>query len=189
MHRIRIFFEQLLPLTDEEWASMEKLFQREVCEKKSRLLEQGEVGDFVAFAESGLYRFFQIREGAERVTAFFFPGDFISNYRSFVTHEPSEHYIQCIEGGVIWKLKRSDLHRLFSQSKTFERLGRLMAERLYVAVAKRLDSFQSETPEERYLALLKKGSRLIQDIPQYMLASYLGISPESLSRIRKRITL
>ncbi len=144
---------------------------------------------FRGFAESGIFRFYHMREGIERVTAFFFPGDFISNYRSFITNEPSDHYIACLEAGVIWKLHRSDLRRLFAQNHTFERLDKLVAERLYVAVAKRLDSFQSETPEERYLALLKKSSRLIQDIPQYMLASYLGISPESLSRIRKRITL
>lgn len=188
LQRIRNFFEQLHPLNDNEWALLEQHFYREEFTKRTFLLEAGKVGNYVAFVESGLYRFYHIRDGVERVTAFFFPGDFVSNYRSFITNEPSDHFIECLEDGAVWKLKRNDLQALFLQNQIMERLGRLMAERLYIMVAKRLDSFQSETPEERYLALIKKGSRLIQDLPQYMLASYLGISPESLSRIRKRIT-
>ena len=77
---------------------------------------------------------------------------------------------------------------LYNKYPKFDRLGRIIAENLYLSVAKRLDSSLYETAEDRYRDLLFRGSRLLQDVPQYMLASYLGISPESLSRIRKRIS-
>lgn len=189
MLEIRRYFERLLVLDEEEWKAMEQAFIRVEVSKKELVCEEGQVCDYIAFIESGLFRFYHIKDGNEKVTAFWFPSDFLSNYRSFISDQPSVHFIEAMEASTIWKLHKNDLEDLYKQYPNIDKLGRLMAEQLYIMVSQRLDNFLHDTPEERYLSLLKKGSRLIQDIPQYMLASYLGVSAETLSRIRKRITL
>jgi CRP-like cAMP-binding protein len=188
MEQIRKYFNQLLPLSDEEWNAYAGCLSKRHISRNQHLLEAGKTCDFIAFIEQGSFRFYFTQKGTEIVTAFFFTGDFLSNYRSFVTQSPSTHHIQSLSESVIWVIKREQQMILYDKYPKFERLGRVIAENLYLSVARRLDSFLYETPEERYRDLFLRGSRLLQDVPQYMLASYLGISPESLSRIRKRIS-
>jgi CRP-like cAMP-binding protein len=126
------------------------------------------------------------KEGEAKITAFFFQGDFVSNYRSFLTGKPSDHFIEAMQDAAIYKINLQELKSLYDKHKNIERLGRLIAENLYLSVANRLDSFLFQTPEERYKTLIERNSRLLQEIPQYMIASYLGVKPETLSRIRTR---
>lgn len=186
MHPLRAYFHQFLALSDPEWADFEACLHRESYPKKADLLSEGQRCDFLAFIEKGAFRFYYLHDGMEKVTAFFFTGDFVSNYRSFLTGQPSDHYIESIQESVIYKIHKKDLSALYDQHRNLERLGRLMAEYLYLAVTKRLDSLLYSTPEERYKELLKRNSKLLQEVPQYMLASYLGVQPETLSRIRNR---
>ncbi|MCU0435410.1 MAG: Crp/Fnr family transcriptional regulator [Bacteroidia bacterium] len=186
MEQIRNYFSKFIVLTDTEWNAFSSAIRKETCTKKQFLLQQGEECDFIAFVGEGLFRFYYLQEGEEKITAFFFPGDFVSNYRSFLTRQPSEHYIESMSDSVIYKIHRNELNALYNEYKSIERLGRLIAENLYLVVTKRLDSFLYSTPEERYKELLNRNSRLLQDVPQYMLASYLGVKPETLSRIRAR---
>lgn len=185
--QIRTYFNSLLPMSDLEWSEMEACFRRVEFKKGDILLREGAICDFIGFISNGIIRFYQLKEGNEKVTAFWFPGDFLSNYRSFVSETPSEHYIEALNEGFYWQLKKYDLMALYDKYPKIDRLGRIMAERLYLMVTYRLDRFLSETPEERYQILQSKNSRLIQEIPQYMIASYIGVSAETLSRIRKRL--
>jgi CRP/FNR family transcriptional regulator, anaerobic regulatory protein len=186
MNEIRQYFNRFLSLTDQEWADFEKCLNKETLPKKSAILEKGKICDFIAFIEAGSFRFYYEKEGEEKITAFFFKGDFVTNYRSFLTRQPSEHSIESMQDAVIYKIHRKDLQALYDKHKNVERLGRLIAENLYLIVAKRLDSFLYATPEERYHELLHRNSKLLQEVPQYMIASYLGVKPETLSRIRSR---
>lgn len=186
MEQIRAYFNNFLPLTDNEWNDLAPCFQKEEFKKKDFLIREGENCEFIAFIAEGIYRFYYVQEGEEKVTAFFFPGDFVTNYRSFLTGKPSEHYIESLKPAVIYKIKKTDLNLLYEKHKNMERLGRFIAENLFLAVTKRLDSFLHGTPESRYKELLDRNSKLLQEVPQYMLASYLGIKPETLSRIRAR---
>ncbi len=185
---IRNFFNNLVPLPVEEWQAMENYFSAVSFQKKDILLEEGEICDFIGFIESGVLRFYQLSDGNEKVTAFWFPGDFLSNYRSFIANKPSAHLIQALSSGTYWRINKKDLYNLYNCYPIIDRLGRKMAEQLYLMVTHRLDNLLLETPEQRYLNLQMKKSRLLQEIPQYMLASYLGVSAETLSRIRKRLT-
>jgi CRP-like cAMP-binding protein len=186
MDQIRTYFNRFLPLTDEEWADFAACLKKETHEKKSFLLQQGDVCDYIAFIGEGIYRFFYVREGEEKITAFFFPGDFVTNYRSFLTGKPSEHFIEALKPTIIYKVSKADLLLLYDKYKNMERLGRFIAENLYLIVTKRLDSFLHDNPENRYQELLDRNSKLLQEVPQYMIASYLGVKPETLSRIRAR---
>ena len=186
MHPIRAFFNKFLVLTDEEWADFEACLKQESHPKKKHILEEGQQCDFIAFIAAGSFRFYYIKEGEEKVTAFFFTGDFVTNYRSFLTGQASEHFIEAMQDALIYKVHKSDLQALYDRYKNLERLGRLIAENLYLTVAKRLDSFLYASPQERYQELIGRNSKLLQEVPQYMLASYLGVKPETLSRIRTK---
>lgn len=173
-------------LTDEEWGDFASFLKEEKYKKKDFLIRQGETCDFIAFIGEGIYRFYHVQDGEEKITAFFSAGDFVTNYRSFLTGCPSEHYIESLKPSLIYKLHRKDLYSLYDKHKNMERLGRMIAENLFLTVTQRLDSLLHNNPEDRYQELQNRNSKLLQEVPQYMLASYLGVKPETLSRIRKR---
>lgn len=183
---IQAYINQLVAFTESEWAAFEACLHERKLDKKQFLLKEGQHCDFVAFVLEGAFRFHNVIDGEENEIGFFFPGDFVSNYRSFLTDTPSEHNIVALKDAVVLMLPKKELFALYDTYKPAERLGRLIAENLFLDVVRRLDSFQYATPEARYQALVNRNSKLLQEIPQYMLASYLGIKPETLSRIRGR---
>jgi CRP-like cAMP-binding protein len=186
MEALRSYFNRFAPLSDEEWTAFASCIHIQSFRKREFLLQQGERCTFLAFIGEGAWRFYYEKEGVEKVTAFFFQGDFVTNYRSFLTGNASDHFIEAMSDSRVYVIAKDDLMRLYDRYQPIERLGRLIAESLYLTVAHRLDAFMHETPEERYAALVQRGSRLLQDVPQYMIASYLGVTPETLSRIRAR---
>lgn len=186
MDAIKTYLNSLVKLSDAEWADFEKCLRKETVTRKSFLLKEGQVCNFLAFIGNGMFRFYTTEGGEEKVTAFFFSGDFFSNYRSFLTGFPSRHYIEAMQDSVIFMIEKKDLLALYDKHRNLERLGRFFAENLYLGVANRLDSFLFDSPKERYDDLVRRNSKLLNAIPQYMVASYLGVKPESLSRIRAR---
>jgi CRP/FNR family transcriptional regulator, anaerobic regulatory protein len=186
LETLRIYFNKFLKLNDSEWKDFESCLTKVNITNNEQILRQGEHCNFIAFIHEGSFRFYYNKDGEEKITAFNFKGDFVSNYRSFLTGKPSDHFIEAMEDAIIYKINLQELNSLYDKHKNIERLGRLIAENLYLMVASRLDSFMFQTPEERYKALIERNSRLIQEVPQYMIASYLGVKPETLSRIRAR---
>lgn len=186
MENLRIYFNKFLKLDDTEWTDFESCLTKVDIQSKEQILKQGEHCNFVAFIQNGNFRFYIDNEGEEKITAFFFSGDFVTNYRSFLTGSPSNHYIEAMQDAVIYKINLQELQSLYDKHQNIERLGRLIAENLYLMVANRLDSFMFQSPSDRYKDLIERNSRLLQEIPQYMIASYLGVKPETLSRIRGR---
>ncbi len=187
MDRIRQYIEQFIPITNHEWEEIIKGFQKKECVKGDIILSQGEECDFVAFVESGTLRLYHLKDGNEKVTDFWFSGEFFSNYRSYLVSTPSTHFIECIQSCTLWIAKREYLLALYEKYPNIGKFGRQIAELKYMALAARLDSFLQDSPKERYLKVQSRAPKILQEIPQYMIASYLGISPESLSRLRKRI--
>ncbi|MCB1146560.1 MAG: Crp/Fnr family transcriptional regulator [Leptospiraceae bacterium] len=188
MQAIRSYFDKLVKLNDLEFAEIVRVMKKVSLSKKEFLLNEGEVCDFVAFIEKGVFRYHHEIEGEEKVIAFFFEREFVSNYRSFLTGQPSEYYIQALEESEIWIIRKADLMRLYDKFPKIDRLGRFIAERLFLAVTARLDSFLFSSPEDRFQSLIKQNPALFERVPQYMIASFLGVTPESLSRIRTRVT-
>jgi CRP-like cAMP-binding protein len=186
LETLRLYFNKFIKLNDPEWADFEKYIIKAKIGKNEQILRKGEHCNFIAFIHEGSFRFYYDKDGIEKIIAFNFKGDFVSNYRSFLTGKPSDHYIEAMQDSVIYKINLQELNSLYDKHKNIERLGRLIAENLYLMVASRLDSFMFHTPEERYRALIVRNSRLLNEVPQYMIASYLGVKPETLSRIRAR---
>lgn len=186
MERIRTYFERFAKLSDAEWTDFTSCLKMKSVEQRTFILQEGEVCHELAFVDHGLFRMYRVEDGSEMITAFSFPGEFVSNYRSFLTGLPSRHFIESLQPSGIYSIDKESLVALYDKHKALERLGRLIAENLYLGVASRLDSFHFDSPKQRYEDLVRRNSRLLEAIPQYMIASYLGIKPETLSRIRAR---
>lgn len=120
---------------------------------------------------------------------FFSPNNFISNYPCFLLGNKSKFYIRALENSSITLIHKNNLFLLYKQIPKIQELSRNVVENLYIEISEKYESFFLKTAEERYLELIINRPKVTQGIPQYMLASYIGVTPEGLSRIKKRISI
>lgn len=187
MDEITSRISKLISLNEEEWKILQTGLKKVSYDKGDLILSEGEHCDFIAFIDSGIYRYYHIKNGIEKVTAFWFEGDVLSNYKSYLTDTPSTHFIEAMKPGIVWKIKRDYIKKHYKGSEKFNELGRIITENIFLSTALRLDNFIQNSPQERYLELYNRNPSILEVCPHYMIASYLGITPESLSRIRKRV--
>ncbi|MCU0352397.1 MAG: Crp/Fnr family transcriptional regulator [Cytophagales bacterium] len=155
--------------------------------RKELFYSEGQVCRSVAFVNSGCLRYFYVKEGEERTGQFFFENAWYTDYESFLTGQPSKQNIQALEPTELLLLSKKDLYELYDAIPAFERFGRIMAENAYLGSRKNNMALLTLNPEERYLNLIAERPKVIERIPLKYIASYLGVKPESLSRIRKRL--
>ncbi len=186
---IKNYYQNLLPeLTDEQWQYFEQFLKIKTLKKNDFLIEAGKTCKHVTYVNKGILRAYNLTDGKEFILAFFIENEYSSEYCSFLTKTPATYYIQAIEDCEVIDLHYDDIQKLYREIPILERFGRFIAENLFIMLSMRNVSLLADSPEERYLKLLKNSqSNLPQRVPQYMIASYLGITPEALSRIRKRI--
>jgi CRP-like cAMP-binding protein len=158
--------------------------------KGEHLVEADQTVENLFFIYTGLVRYYYIDErgGEERTGQFFDAGSVYTDVTSFVTQTPSRQYIQALEPSEILCVSRKALYEAFASDHATERFGRLMFEQALIGSQQRTSSFMSESVEERYRRLMSDRKDLARRVPQYILATYLGITPEALSRIRRRST-
>ena len=184
----RKYIHQFTALSEPDWASLSSLFSVERYPRKSVLVEEGKTADRLFFLYNGYVRFSISREnGTEVTTDFFFAPGFITSFTSFVEQVPSRINILAMGDIETLTLSHSSLERLYSGSPEINYLGRKLTEKVFIETEKHLISLLSDSPAQRYLRLMNEQPGYIHHIPLRILASYLGITPESLSRIRKRI--
>jgi CRP-like cAMP-binding protein len=159
-------------------------------EKGEHLLEAEQTVKNLFFVNVGLIRYYYIDErgGEERTGQFFDAGTVYTDVTSFVSQTPSRQYIQALEPSEILCISRNAIYDAFTCDHAIERFGRLMLEQALIGSQQRTSSFMNESVEERYRRLMSGRKDLAQRVPQYILATYLGITPEALSRIRRRST-
>ena len=126
--------------------------------------------------------------GEEIIDEFSLDNEFISDYFSFLTQTPAEKDVKCLEDTELLVLEKKDLELLSAQSPVYEKVGRLMAESLFMNWHQKAKSLMLDDAEARYVKLIDQRPNLPQRVPQYLIASYLNVQPETLSRIRKKIT-
>ncbi|ANE53693.1 Crp/Fnr family transcriptional regulator [Flavisolibacter tropicus] len=157
--------------------------------KKQYLLQEGDVCKFVAFVEKGVLRSYSIDEkGIEHIIQFALEGWLIADLYSFLTMEPATYTIDAIEDCELVLISKSAHEELLKTLPKYESWIRLQITGAYIALQKRLTSIISLTLEERYESFISLYPHIVQRVPQHMIASYMGLSPETLSRVRKRIT-
>ena len=187
--RIRSFYNSLSSINDEEWSKLEKRFTVRKLAKGELLHQPGEVCNHVSYISSGLMKMYLILEGKEFISSFAFENCYISVYDSFLTRNPGTHFLEAIEETEVIQLSHQDLQWLYEATPSAQKFGRLIAEQVYIEITNRNNSLFLKNPEQRYLELQQQQPEIIQRVPQYMIASYLGVTPEALSRIRKRISV
>jgi len=150
------------------------------------LLRNGEICRYVTFINKGLLRYYYLSDGREICTGFLAENSYVSEYASFLTQQPAAANIDALEDCELLHLSYSDMQWMYRHYPVMETFGRRMAENLFIEVSNHNSRLLGNTPEERYSWLIAHRPFIIQRVPQYMIASWLGISPEHLSRIRKK---
>jgi CRP/FNR family transcriptional regulator, anaerobic regulatory protein len=184
--QIRNYYESFIRITDEQWSLLEERLVLKKIKKGDFYTSKGEVCNDVVFLNKGMAKMYDIIEEKEYIKAFFFENQYLSEYCSFLTRKPSEMYIEIIEDAEVLSLDYDSVQLLYEKIPEYQKFGRLIAEYLFIEGTQRTASLLADSPEQRYLKLQKNNPHIIQRIPQYMVASYLGVTPEALSRIRKR---
>ena len=178
-----------IQLTELDKEAIEQNFKPLKIKRKDFLLKEGMTCDFVAFLNSGVIRHYHIKDGNEITCDVTLQNNFITDFKSFTQNIPSNYYFQSLKDAELFIIKRTDLFNLYTENRNIESFGRIMAEHVALRTIEIAMSLSSEKPEERVYNLIIKRPDLFQAVPQRYLANLLGISPESLSRIRARKNL
>lgn len=152
------------------------------------LLKEGEISTSFFFVIKGIIRMYYLVDGIEKTTFFYTENDFVSSYESFTKRLPSTHYLQTLQSTQVAIFKAEKVFEIIQRFPRFEALSRIIMEQELSIYQKMIASFVTLNAEQRYLKLLENQPHLLQEIPQYHIATYLGVSPETLSRIKHRIS-
>jgi len=171
---------------EEEEIILNNIHLKEV-KKGTHLLKEGQFAELSFFVFKGCIRQYYLKDGEERTTNFFLEGDTISVSFPSGNPSPSKFYLQSLEDCVLSIGDETVENEMFEQHPKFETICRIATESKLADTNEEMSNFIINSPEERYLNLLETRPELLNRVPQYQLASYLGMKPESLSRIRKRI--
>lgn len=185
---IRNFVSRFVSVTETEWKAHEVLLKKKSIRKGDYLLKAGEVCNHVTFINKGYFRIYHTL-GEEELTAnFAFEGNYVTDYPSFVSRQPTYDNIVAMEDAEVLLLEYNDLQIAYEQFPIWQKFGRMIAEYILLFVVDRNKALLFMSPEERYVKLMKDRPKVIANVPLKYIASYLGITPEALSRIRKRMS-
>lgn len=176
-----------IPLSTVEKQTIAELMIIRTLKKGTLILREGQISTNCYSILEGCIRQYYLIDGEERTTFFYTEGQTIYAQRGSNKARPAKHYLACVEDTTITMMTQEDENELFRRFPRFERLSRIALEEELGNYQEMMANFMTSSPEERYLRLLKNRPDLLDRVPHYQLASYLGVKPESLSRIRKRI--
>jgi CRP/FNR family transcriptional regulator, anaerobic regulatory protein len=185
---IKNYYKRLIPDVDElAWQDFVSRLKTVTYRKGDVISCAGEVNNYVLFLNKGIARIFSEYDGKEVSGYFFMENEFVAEYESFITRKPAKCSIDALEDCEALKFSYDDTQQLYKRHHQIETFGRLIAEFLFIDLSDRNAELTTLSPEERYLLLLKQMPGISQRVPQYMIASYLNLTPEALSRIKKRV--
>jgi CRP-like cAMP-binding protein len=177
-----------IPLSSEDETIIRSLFRLQKVKRGHQLLAAGAVCKDIFFIEEGLVRYYTIVDGEEKTGYFNKEGEFVCNYASYLPQKPSTTIIEALEACTVYSISKANMQVFYEQVKYGERFGRLALEDVYMNVINQVLSLYNDPPEVRYQHFLSRFPDIGQRIQQYYIASYIGIKPQSLSRIRKRLS-
>ena len=188
MEQIRTHFEKTVTLTEQDWQLFSSKLTKHEFPRKTLLLKTGQIENYLSFVEKGIIRFYIPRDDNDLTFDFIFANAFVSGYNSFLTRAPSTYHIETLATTILWRLTYNYLQDIYARTAIGNTIGRHASEGLFLEKSRRELSLLNESAEERYLKLFTEQPQLIREIPLKYLASYIGVTPQALSRIRRRIS-
>jgi len=186
---IHIFFKDI-SFSDQQGALLKQVFSTKMVRKNQVLLRAGEVARQSFFVIKGCLRSYTVDEaGAEHILQFAIEGWIISDLYSFLTGEPGASAIDAIEDSEVYIIDPEGREKLLDAVPGMERTVRQVMENNYIANQRRVNSLLSDSLEQRYIRFIDAYPQIARRVPQRMLASYLGTTPETISRIRKQLSI
>ncbi|WP_166966594.1 Crp/Fnr family transcriptional regulator [Yeosuana marina] len=189
MQQIKDYLDQIAIISNSDWDFFTSKLERRIIPKKTVFLKLNDVENHISFIESGVVRLYIPKENPEKeiTFGFSFKNQFISAYDSFLTQKPSAYQLQALTETTILSITYNDLQEVYKKTQIGNLIGRLTAERLFLIKSKREQNLLNLTAEERYLKLFKERPELLKVIPLKYISSYIGVTAQALSRIRKRL--
>lgn len=185
--KLKTYCKQTIPFLDAELGLIDNYFENKSLKKGEYLLESNKVCDFISFITKGAIRHFHIKDGVERTCDISFDNSWVTDFQSFNHGTVGMMNLQAMENTAVALIKKQNLLTLYQECSKYETFGRLMAEQVAQRATEIAMSLSSDKPEERFQNLLRERPDLFQRVPQRFIANLLGVSPESLSRIKNRV--
>jgi CRP-like cAMP-binding protein len=157
--------------------------------KNATIFSAGQIEKNIYFVVSGIVEVGRITEGKETIFDFKYPNRFVSAFSSYYAQEKSDIYISCLTDCVIEKIPLQEFQQAQKTSLLVNQLGRHMLTQAYIEVVKKERDSSTKTPQERYVELVKKRPKILQEVPSIKIAKYLGVHPTSLSRMKKNLII
>ena len=189
INNFKNFIKQIATISDKEFDETVIFFQEQTLQKGDFFVKQGKVCRHIAFILKGALRTFYINDkGEETTSCFCTPDGFTTSYKSFILQQPSTLSIQALEDTELLVIDYDHLHKLYSTSNAWQTIARTITEREYMAMEQYASVLNNETAKEKYLRLLKEQPNVLQKANVEDIASYLGVTRRTLSRIRQEIS-
>lgn len=189
MSDLKKFFNDLTTISSESWEKLSVLFEPGILKKDDYFIKAGQIAKELAFLENGILRvFYRNDSDVEYNKHFLVKPCLIGAYASLITNKPTQINQQALTDCIIYKAKYADIQSLYSTCPDIERAARVLAEHYFVEKEQREIEIVLLGAKKRYLIFQKQFPQLEQQIPQYHIASFLGITPTQLSRIRKQLS-
>jgi CRP-like cAMP-binding protein len=185
---LRKTLEKIIPLSDSEWQVISRRFQLVEVPKNTQLTKEGRIATSIYFINKGILRIFYAKDDAEITGFIFSEGLFASCYESFLLQTKSNQTLEALEDSVLLAIDHPSLQALYKEVPALHIVARVVAEQRFINGQRILSSHLLDKPEERYRNFSDQYPELLLRVPQHIIASFLGITPVSLSRIRKRIS-
>ncbi len=181
------YFSSIKPISSEERNAIIASASIKTFPKDTILLKEGEIAKDTYFVLNGCIRQYMLIDGVEKTNHFFTEAQWVLSANSLINQIPADHFFSCTEETTLVIGNENDENQLFVQFPRLESISRKVVEKIFAEHQLLNTNYYTDSPEQRYLRLLETRPSLFQRVPQYQLASYIGVTPESLSRIRKRI--
>lgn len=180
-------FSEITKLTDQDIVLLQEIFKPKTLKKNEYFLMEGQKNDKAAFIRKGLMRYYVIKNDEESTLEFSQESEFVADFPSFANRGISTQYIQAVEECELLVTSYDGIQRVYNEISNGNLIGRLVMEHRFVIMVNQLLSIYMHNHEQRYKHFIDNYSSIAQRIPQYLIASYIGIKPQSLSRIRNRL--
>ena len=189
MHQIKLYLDKIASISSLDWNFFISKLHRRIITKKSVFIKVNQIENHISFIESGIVRLFIPRDNPEKeiTFGFSFKNQFVSAYDSFLTQSPSNYQLQTLTETAMLSISYEDLQSVYKSTQIGNFIGRLTAEDLFLIKSKREQDLLNLNAEQRYLKLFKERPELLKSVPLKYISSYIGVTAQALSRIRKRL--